>query len=392
MGENEIYDSFSCSDPELSRTNITDEVWMMRSNVTEHEVAVLVQAIIQTLFVAIGIPWNTIVFISIMVEKLYKEPTYVLLLNLVIADVLVYICVLPFNIETAFAQEFTIGNSDFIRCGVCQAIIVIILVLVYVSLFTLALMSVDRFIYIKWPLHYRRHVTMIKILVSLLLVWFFCIAFSILPVFGVGEIKFSTIISSCSLITRGSTQLIKNSTFVLILVAVGLFPFTTILICNIWIMIIIYRTAHGKFNKKRELNNFTVISSDLRRNAEKELKANYHRQQIHLVRLFGALFVANFIVWVPTIIIAILSAAIGSEKIPYSLSTLQYLAYVSQPVIHPMLETCLFSRARTSIIKCLCYCCHRNIKGLPPASASMENTLKSLPISEDKNSVEVTSL
>ena len=301
-----------------------------------------------------------------------------------IADVLVYICVLPFNIETAFAQEFTIGNSDFVRCGVCQAISVIILALVYISLFTLALMSVDRFIYIKWPLHYRRHVTMIRILVSLLLVWVFCFAVSILPLFGVGEIKFSNVISTCSLITRGSTHLIQNNNFVLILVGVGLFPFTTILICNIWIMIIIYKTAHGKFNKKRELNNFTVISSDLQRNTE-NLRANYQRQQIHLVQLFGALFVANFITWVPTIIIAILSAAIGSEKIPYSLSTLQYLAYVSQPVIHPMLETCLFNRARTSIIKCLCYFfCRRDNSGLPPPSASVEK-LQSLVVPILKN-------
>ena len=325
---------------------------MLGSNKTGHEEAVLVGGVFQALFVAVGIPWNCVVLIAIITSKLYNTSTYTLLLNLVVADTLVYVFVLPFNIHSSFNLGFTIGSSDFVRCRFCHSVIIVILALVYISLFTLAVMSLDRFIYIKWPLHYSKYITMRKTMISLAAIWLLCLAVAVLPAAGIGEIKFSNIVSSCSLITRGHGRYIENDKFIIILVLFGLFPFCTTVIFNAWIVVIICKTAHGKFNKKLETNKKMFNrSSTNRRNTEKKLKVEYQKQQLHLVRLFAALFVANFFTWVPTIIIAIVSVSIGYEKIPYYLNILQYVAYVSQPVIHPMLETCLDAKLRASVIK-----------------------------------------
>ncbi len=89
------------------------------------------------------------------------------------------------------------------------------------------------------------------------------------------------------------------------------------------------------------------------------------------MKLFAALFVVNIVTWVPTIVIAVISAIIGHKKIPNSLSILQYLAYVSQPVLHPMLETCLFTRARTKVTKYLCCFCAKT-KTLISTSAEVK--------------------
>ncbi len=368
----EDFDYFSCANSELSKVNITEGVWSLGINDTHHA-EILVEAILETMFVIVGIPWNSIVLITILLEKLYREPTYILLLNLVVADILVYVCVLPFNIYSAFAREFAIGNSDFERCGICQAIIVAILTLVYISLFILALMSIDRFIYIKWPLHYHKYVTIQRIIASLVVVYILCICMAILPIFGIGEIKFSTVVSSCSLITRGQGKVIKNNQFVIILVIFCIFPFCTTFVCNIMIMVIIYKTSHGKFHRKVEDNNTSAKDITARRNTERQLRVEFHRQQLNLVKLFGALFVVNIVTWVPTIVIAVISAIIGHEKIPNSLSILQYLAYVSQPVLHPMLETCLFTRARTEVTKYLCCFCVKGSQRLKATSPEIGN-------------------
>jgi len=371
----DAYEEFSCVDPELSRTNVMEEVWMLGSNETGHEIAVFAGAVMQTLFVTVGVPWNFVVLVAILMSKLYKKSTYILLLNLVVADTLVYIFVLPFNIHSSFNLGFTIGNSDFVRCGFCHAVVTVILALVYISLFTLAVMSMDRFIYIKWPLHYNRYITTKKTLISLSAVWLLCLAVAVLPSLGIGEIKFSNIVSSCSLLTRGHGRYVENNKFIIILVVLGLFPFCTTVICNVWIVVIVYKTAHGKFNKKVETNKTFNRSSTIRRNTERKIKLDYQKQQMHLVRLFGALFVATFFTWVPTIVIALVSVSIGYEKIPYYLNIVQYVAYVSQPAIHPMLETCIDAKLRASVVK-LWHCLYQGIKCRMQCLETNSNSLK----------------
>ena len=63
------------------------------------------------MFVALGTPWNAVVLASIIKNRHFKDATYILLMNLVIADLLVCLLVLPFNIVSGIAQEFTIGQS-----------------------------------------------------------------------------------------------------------------------------------------------------------------------------------------------------------------------------------------------------------------------------------------
>ena len=54
----DIDPNFTCSNPELSRTNVTAEVWMINSEGNLHENSIIAVAICQTLIIAIGIPWN----------------------------------------------------------------------------------------------------------------------------------------------------------------------------------------------------------------------------------------------------------------------------------------------------------------------------------------------
>ena len=64
----DIDPNFTCSNPELSRTNL-------------HENSIIAVAICQTLIIAIGIPWNIIVLTTIIIKQLYKEITYIVLIT-----------------------------------------------------------------------------------------------------------------------------------------------------------------------------------------------------------------------------------------------------------------------------------------------------------------------
>lgn len=351
--------NFSCYNPDLSESFVTDQAWRLIPGSQHHTNTTIAVGIAQILFIVIGAPWNLIVLLSILKSRLYKEPTYVLLINLVVVDLLVCVCVLPFNAQSALAKEFTIGNSDLARCNACYAILISILILVYISLFTLALMSVDRLIYIRWPLKYPMVMSFKFVLASLVIVWCICVLVCILPAFGIGHIGFSNNVGSCSLQLSGKTRITNNINFVMVLVLVAIFPFMTTVVSNIWLLYLVCATIRARHTKKMERMSQRNISRLDQRNSEQSMKVTYYKQQVILAQVFGALFAANIITWIPTVFISLASAIVGGENVPRPLFAFVYLAYVSQPVIHPMLETCLLGRARAVIVKCLCCSCRK---------------------------------
>ena len=380
----DIDPNFTCSNPGLSHTNITTEVWMIQSEGPLHESSITAVAICQVIIMAIGIPWNAIVLASIVIKQRYKEPTYVLLINLVVADLLACLLVLPFNVKSSFAQEFSIGNSDYTRCRVCHTIVITIVALVFISLFTLALMSVDRLIYIKWPFQYTEYVTLKLVLITLCLIWMLCILVSIPPVFGFGEIKFTNILSSCSLFSIGKTTLTANINYIMLLVLVGAFPFITTLIVNIWLLIILCESISRRHKRHVDNSRITFDLFKKKSTREKYLIAKFHKEQIHLAQVFAAIFIANIMTWVPTIAIELVAVVIGSENIPLHIFALVYLSFVSQPAIHPVVETCLIGKARAMIFRSLCCliikCKHKNTTSSNPIHQQNNKTCSTVPV------------
>ncbi len=164
-------------------------------------------------------------------------------MNLVLADLLACSCVLPFNIVSAFTTEFSIGSSDYVRCQVCHTIVIVIVALIFISLFTQALMALDRLVYIKWPIKYEKKITKCRTISLLVGVWVLCIFISLPPVFGIGEIKFANIFSSCTLLTVGETRITANINYVFFLALVGFVPFMTTFSVNIGLLVIVCKNV-----------------------------------------------------------------------------------------------------------------------------------------------------
>ena len=133
-----------------------------------------------------------------------------LLLNLTITFSLL---VMPFNIFVGIKGEYVFGNSDQQRCAVCQTGIFVI-ILPWVSLHTLALISVDRFIYLKRPMKYSTIVTKWRMLVTIAVMWVFCTVLFLPPLFGFGEINFSYTVATCTLKFVGKTHIAPNYNYI----------------------------------------------------------------------------------------------------------------------------------------------------------------------------------
>ncbi|CAK1550460.1 unnamed protein product [Leptosia nina] len=118
----------------------------------------------------------TVVISSGLILKKGQQPksTYILLGNVSLADTIIGISML---IGFSFKDPITSSTLCFIELGmlVCPAM---------VSIFSVGLIAVDRYIYILHGLHYQRWVNTSKVRISIIFVWFIGIILGFLPIFG----------------------------------------------------------------------------------------------------------------------------------------------------------------------------------------------------------------
>ncbi len=351
--------NFSCSDPNLSREFVTDRIWQVQATSIAHEQSITAIAAIQILYVLIGVPWNATVLIVTIGKQLYKEPTYMFLFNMVLADLLVLV-IMPFNIASSFPMKFLLGGSDWARCQVCHTIIIATLILTNVSVFSLALLSVDRLIYIRWPFMYDKIVTTKSVILTLIVTWIFCIVITLPPLFGFGEIKFANPFGSCSIIATGETRLASNITYVAVLLVAISIPLTANFVVDIWLLIIVCSGLKERYTKTRNsIRSTTNRNPPQKKDSEAKLKGGYQKQKLYIIEVFGIIFAVNIVTIIPTSIITVLSLIIGAERISIWSFAFVHLIYLCQPTIHPILETCLVGKARKVLFKVLCYLCTR---------------------------------
>ena len=354
------FPNFSCSDPELSQEYFTEPVWKIRVESSSHQPSITALAVIQVLYIVIGVPWNAIVISVILFKRLYKDPTYLFLFNMVLADMLA-LMILSFNVASAFPMEFLIGDSDYVRCQVCHTIVVATLVLTNCSLFSLACLSLDRLVYIRWPFVYPKIITIKSAVATLAVTWVICIIISLPPVFGFGEIKFANPLGSCSVITTGSNRTSLNIVYTFVLLGILAIPLVATFVADIWLLVIICRGLQTRYTKtRRSVKSANNMSHMERKNSENKIKTGHQKKQIRLVQVFGIIFVANIVTWIPTTVITLISLIIGAERISIWSFSFVYIIYLSQPAIHPMLETCLVGKAQRIFFKFLC--CFRKKK------------------------------
>ena len=321
--------TFSCF-VNVSRNSTSDYAWKIRHPENEvHDVGYGIAAVV-SLLLLLAVPWNLLVIIAILRKRLYTQPTVMLLLNLTVTNLLFSLLVMPFNIFVGIKGEYVFGNSDQQRCAVCQTGI-FVFILPWVSLHTLALISVDRFIYLKRPMKYSTIVTKWRVLVTIAMIWVLCTFLALPPLFGFGEISFSYTVATCTPILVGETHIAPNYIYVSLLAIEGSFPIIILFVMYVWIVYIIRSSLVRKLRRSVSVNKDKAHS----------------KSQLRMVWLFGAIFTANIITWLPIFGLGIVIAVLGTaHTLAY---TIPFLSYQSETVIHPVLVVCLVGDIRMAI-------------------------------------------
>ena len=337
--------NYSCSD-NLSKDSITPEYWgsfdIIEDSISKDiRNGVVVIGVISLLFLLIGLPANLAVIVIIVQQKMYKESTHILLLNLAISDFLQCFLLLPFLFVAAFSEEFIFGNSDYTRCQVCQMVGSLATVSSLISVHTLCWLSVDRLIFVKFPLHYDRYVTTPRVIIIVVLAWIVSLAVAFIPLSGFGEIRYFYTISTCSLRFDGQLDNILYAAIIVIFPA--LLAVLITVAANIWIACI----AGGHIREVYSLRNEEPDSVE-----NKRFKAIKKEKQFRLVGVFGAIVIGNFLCWSPICIFTIVLAISQDEDvIPLGVFIMGYLSIYMRSLLNPLIESCFIPEIKTAVKK-----------------------------------------
>jgi hypothetical protein len=325
-----------CTDP--SDSNVTSELWLV-----DDKASGIVMAVFLLLILVVGLPWNLLVVAIIVKQRLYTQPTIILLLSLVITDLILLVFHLPLVIIAGFYGEYLFGNSDRVRCSVCRTGCILVLFSLN-SIFTISLMSIDRFLFIHKPMHYERYVTMWRTIAVVGVAWLIAAVVAILPAaVGFGFIAYSDLFAACTL-----EVLLENSYYPVLVFLVGSVAIIPIIVCNLWVCCIVQRNIRAIYSIRKSIK----ISTSIRIKAYRSMKKKRIKKETHLVKVFGALLGSNLVTWLPLIILFILYFA---KIVSIYYVVIATVLFQSQTVVHPIIESALIKEVKVPLRRILLY-------------------------------------
>ena len=342
-----------------SHNIVTETEWRIEG---EDRASGLVIAVFLILFMLIGLPWNLLMIVTIVKERLYRQPTTILLLNLALSDVLMLLLIIPLDIVTGLTGEFHYGNSDYVRCSVCRSHHFFTGIFFDSTLVSIVMLSLDRFMFIYKPLRYDNIITAKRATLAVVIVWTVSIAERLVPIVTLEKPTFSPQFLTCIWGDSTTIYIIIWHIFCLSLNLVIL------LVCNSYVVYIVQRNIRAIYRVQRSFTTDTEKKSHQEK-LNLKIRRSRHKKQLHLIRVFGSLFTSNLITLLPFALLSIIVEF--TRDIPVEVTAVANILFLSNVAIHPILETMLIRDIREPMKKMAFFCClesnisnHKVIKSL----------------------------
>ena len=303
------------------------------------------------LFFIIGLPWNVLVIGIILKKKLlFTRPSVMLMLSLAICNFLTCLLAMPFNVVVSLLgyRDRFMTDGFMLLNKICQATFLFVWFQA-VSIFTVAVMTLDRVLYLKKPLTYKGIVTPWRMLIAILVVWIVSIGVSL---HGVNKYRYNPVFAIC-LVGGG----IVHSEILTSLLALG----TLMQMFGCGCIIYITR-KHLLRNLRRALGNNTQMP-----NIQSDILRSYNKSQLQLVKVFSAIVTVSLITTIPTVLGGVIVTPIAYTRMIFATWIEIYhltatIIVFSKPVLHPIMESYMTHEIR-SVISKSCRSCFARIRG-----------------------------
>ena len=347
--------NFSCVVSLDNTKNITPFLWtpLLENSTAEISYGCATAALVILLC---GTPLNLFVILTVLRKKLYKVAAVIPMLNLAVCNFLVCLLILPFVIITGFSTEFIFGSSDYVRCKVCSLGIVNV-ALPVVSLYTIALMSVGRFLYLKKPLQYNSIVTPARMVAILTVIWTFGVVVSLPPLFGFGSIRFSYTVATCVPVVAGNSHVSPNWYYYVLFITLVTVPIVVLFVMYTSIVCIARQYILKNARRFALLHEQSAVelqvssnNADDDTNHDKIINQVNRLKQFRLVQLLCAIFAANLITWAPVIALVVTVFIVNPQEIPAQYYSVAFICFLLQVILQPLLQVILVYELKETVI------------------------------------------
>ena len=250
--------------------------------------------------------------------KTLKEPSIIFLTNFVLVNLLMVVVVMPSIIVTAATGEWVFGRTPEEKNGTCQLVGFVFVYTGFLTLLTLGVISVDRFLFIVEPFIHMRLMKARVAVVIVICIWISSCLLNIPPYFGLGKYVFLSAIGSCGPIWPGQRHYL-----------IYFCTLSSVIIC-----IILLTTVWTFCFTGRLIKNI----SKQRSTSEEEDNHIYRRRIKKLVGVFGMLLTGTLLTFLPGILVAMIEAVVGN-RLPTPVFTAVVVVFLLNNAINPIIQS-----------------------------------------------------
>ena len=267
-----------------------------------------------------------------------KKPATIFLSFLVGANLILTIFFMPFTVISAAMSEWIFGSTDPQKQVVCQAVGFMFALSVGLSTYTLALISVDRFLFIVKPLLYIRFMNAKVALIIVACLYPLIILANVTPFFGFGSFEYSRSTSSCLPLWLG------NSDYVLYFSLASIIPYSTIIITSVWTFVY----TRQFLQRRRESNK---SSYPFNNEQEKMRDSAYNHKVCNLIGIFGSLLIAHLVSLSPYITASIIGFIVGYDNVPSPVYATALVLYLLNAITISLIQAYFRPELRKILIR-----------------------------------------
>lgn len=270
--------------------------------------------------------WNGFVIVIFAKDRyLLQEPSSLFLLLLTIVDLLEAVLAIPFYIVASVGGGWIIGDTDEARNATCVAIAFVFIMFLFGTVHLLAVISFDRFLYIAYPLKYRKWMSIPRSLLLVAVVSLIPLILACMPLLGFGRLGYSPNVSGCTFRWEGERQ------YVILVVVEAMIP---IIVTGVFTLLTFIHVK--RFIKRRHIRQKSIdMSTELNRSVDRTL-----------TRTFVLLLISQVGCFAPGIVTALIGIFIGFENIPVELYVTGFVIIVSSVAINPIIQATSRTRIR----------------------------------------------
>ena len=254
--------------------------------------------------------------------KTMKEPSIIFLTNFVLVNLPVVFIVMPSVVVTAATGEWVFGKTPEEKNGTCQFVGFVFVYSGFLTLLTLGVISVDRFLFLVKPVIHKRFMKSWVALVIVILVWILSCLLNIPPYFGLGQIVFLRSIGTCGTIWTGQQN------YLLFFCLATTVVIVIILITTVWTFCFtrrfIQRIVHQHhLNSGKDTDNSKHV---------------YTQRMKKLIGVFGMLMLGTILTYLPGILVAMVASVIGNE-LPTAAFTSAVVLFFFNFILNPVIQS-----------------------------------------------------